>query len=183
VIPSLAAHLAENAAEYRAALAAEPSGVVLYVNVHASDFVRELGSTLKGGFIVTIDYGDSTQGLVRGARRGDFSFRVYGEANDYVPRSNDPYFAPGTQDLTADVNFTDLARAGQECGLVVVHFGPERDIVGGELPEVLRAASSSRAFERFLGNPPFKVLVLGTRASRAFVSRLMSPLALTLRDA
>jgi SAM-dependent MidA family methyltransferase len=181
-VPRLAAHLAQNSVEYRAALSAEPSGVVVYVNVHASDYVRELGAVLKAGFVVTIDYGDSTAALVRGARRGDFSFRVYGESRDYVPRPNDPYFAPGTQDLTADVNFTDLARAGQECGLELVHFGPERDIVADELPEVLRAASSAPAFERFLGNPPFKVLVLGTRASQAFASPLMTSLALMLRD-
>ncbi len=181
VIPALAAQLERNGAEYRAALAEEPSGVVLYVNLHAGVYMRELARALAAGFVVTIDYGDSTAGLVRGARHGDFLFRVYGESRDYVPRPNDPYFAPGTQDLTADVNFTDLARAGQECGLELVHFGPERDIAGAELADALRASSSSPAFERFLGNPPFKLLVLGTRASGAFASPLMTPLALSLR--
>ena len=181
-IPALAAHLSRNCEEYRAALGAEPSGAVLYVNVHASDFMRDVAGALKAGFVVTIDYGDSTAGLVRGARRGDFLFRVYGESREYVPRPNNPYFAPGTQDLTADVNFTDLARAGQECGLQLVHFGPERDIAGDALPAVIRAATSNPAFERFLGNPPFKVLVLGTRSSRAFASSLSTPLGLTLRE-
>ena len=54
-----------------------------------------------------------------------------------MPRPNDPYAAPGTQDMTADVNFTDLARAGEQAGLEVVHFGPERDLAGDELPALL----------------------------------------------
>src|SRR6185436_18523028 len=121
--------------------AAEDSGVVQYVNVHAGRFIRELGSAMAAGFIVTIDYGDTTWGLVQGARRGEFPFRVYGDWQDYVPRPNDPYAAPGTQDMTADVNFTDLARAGRDAGLHVIHYGPERDVIGDDLPGVLRAAA------------------------------------------
>ena len=68
--------------------------------------------------------------------------------------------------MTADVNFTDLARAGEAAGLKVVHFGPERDLVGDDLPEMLRAAAEQESVAEFLGNPVFKVLVLGKRAER-----------------
>ncbi len=181
-LPDLAAHLAANAAEYATALAAEPSGVVLYVNVHADGFMRGLGSSLAAGFVVTIDYGDSTWALVQGARRGDFPFRVYGEWKEYVPRPNDPYFAPGTQDLTADVNFTDLALAGRAAGLELIHFGPERDVVGDSLPELLRTTDGRDQLDKFLGDPGFKILVLGTRPSDAFGARLTTPLELTHRE-
>ena len=180
-LPDLAEHLRENAEEYAAALAAEPSGVVLYVNVHASRFMRELGSVVKAGFIVTIDYGDTTWGLVQGARRGDFPFRVYLDEHDYVPRPNDPYTAPGTQDLTADVNFTDLARAGVDAGLTVVHFGPERDVMGDELLDMVRAATNEESLAKFLGNPVFKVLVLGTRKSDIFGGGMTTSLPLAAR--
>ncbi|HYQ25576.1 MAG TPA: SAM-dependent methyltransferase [Polyangiaceae bacterium] len=181
-VPELAAHLRANAAQYALALAAEDSGVVTYVNLHASRFISELASSLAAGFIVTLDYGDTTWGLVQGARRGDFPFRVYGHWQDYVPRPNDPYTAPGTQDLTADVNFTDLAQAGQAAGLALVHFGPERDVTGDALPELLLACAESDSLTRFLGNPVFKVLVLGTRPSAAFRSALESPLPLLCRE-
>jgi hypothetical protein len=181
-VPELAAHLDANAAEYAAALAAEDSGVVVYVNVHAARFIKELGSSLAAGFVVTIDYGDTTWGLVQGARRGDFPFRVYGEWHDYQPRPNDPYFAPGTQDLTADVNFSELARAGADVGLQVVHFGPERDVAFEDLPRALHAAADQNTFAEFLGNPVFKVLVLGTRVSHAFTGPLSSALALSARE-
>ena len=180
-IPELAAHLRANAAEYATALAAEDSGVITYVNVHANGFIRELGLSVAAGFIVTIDYGDTTWALVEGARRGDFSFRVYGDWQEYVPRPNDPYAAAGTQDLTSDVNFTDLARAGREVGLELVHFGPERDVIGDALPELLEAGAEE-PFRKILGNEAFKVLVLGTRPSDAFASSLMKPLTLWSRE-
>jgi len=182
LIPELAAVLAENAADYAAALAAADSGVVLYVNVHATRFMREVGASLRAGFVVTIDYGDTTFGLVRGARRGDFPFRVYRDASDFRPRPNDPYAAPGTQDMTADVNFSELARAGEKSGLCVVHYGAERDLAGEELPELVRAADEQPAFAKFLGNPVFKLLVLGSRSTTAFSGRLTSPLPLASRE-
>jgi SAM-dependent MidA family methyltransferase len=188
-VPELGAHLAANAEQYAVALAAEPSGVVLYMNVHAGRFIRELGSSLGAGFIVTIDYGDTTWGLVQGARRGDFPFRVYGERQEFVPRPNDPYAAPGTQDMTADVNFTELARAGETAGLVVVHYGPERDLTGDDLTELVQAAApgndqgpAARSWTDFWGNPVFKVLVLGKRPSGLFTGPLMTPLPLSCRE-
>jgi SAM-dependent MidA family methyltransferase len=181
-IPELAVELAANASDYAVALAADDTGVVLYVNVHAARFVREIGACLSAGFAVTIDYGDTTFGLVQGARRGDFPFRVYRDALDHRPRPNDPYAAPGTQDMTADVNFTALARAGRGAGLELVHFGPERDVCGEELPELARTSAELSAMGKFLGSPVFKVLVLGTRASGAFVGPLSSPLPLTHRE-
>jgi SAM-dependent MidA family methyltransferase len=181
-VPELARHLAANAGEYASALAAEDSGVVAYVNVHASDFMRELGACVRAGFVVTIDYGETTFGLVQGARRGEFAFRVYGEQEDDVPRPNDPYAFPGSQDLTADVNFTELASAGEAAGLKVVHFGPERDVGGDSLPALLRASTDSPVVTKFVGHPGFKVLVLGTRPSAAFTTPLTTALPLTRRE-
>ncbi|HYQ17823.1 MAG TPA: SAM-dependent methyltransferase, partial [Polyangiaceae bacterium] len=182
VVPELAQHLRANAAQYALALAAEDSGVLVYVNLHASRFIAELGASLAAGFIVTLDYGDTTWNLLHGARRGEFPFRVYGHWQDYLPRPNDPYSAPGTQDLTADVNFTDLSRAAEAAGLRVVHFGPERDVCGDFLPELLRACAEREALQKLIGNPLFKVLVLGRRTSDAFHSALASPLALAAQE-
>lgn len=181
-VPALAEQLAAGAQEYALALAAEDSGVVLYVNVHAARFMRELGASLAAGFVVTIDYGDSTFGLVQGARRGDFPFRIYLDSPDYRPKPNDPYALPGTQDMTADVDFTELARAGAAGGLSLVHFGAERDVCGDELLELLQSAAEREPFSKFLGNPVFKLLVLGTRPSPAFTGPLASPLPLFRRE-
>ena len=183
VVPELAAHLSANASQYATAMAAEDSGVVLYVNVHAGRFIRELGSSLAAGFVVTTDYGDTTWGLVQGARRGEFPFRVYGDQQDFRPRPNDPYAAPGTQDMTADVNFTDLAQAGEAAGLTVIHYGPERDLVGDDLPDVLRGAADQESVAEFLGNPVFKVLVMAKSIGDPFADHFpMTALRLTARQ-
>ena len=84
--------------------------------------------------------------------------------------------------MTADVNFTDLARAGQQAGLQLLHFGPERDLVGDGLPGLLAAAADDESLAEFLGNPVFKVLVLGTRATDVFTGPLLSPLPLSARE-
>jgi hypothetical protein len=80
--------------------------------------------------------------------------------------------------MTADVNFTDLARAGREAGLEVTHFGPERDLVGDELPALAAAAAGDDSVAEFLGNPVFKVLILGRRPTAIFEGPLLSPLPL-----
>ena len=180
-LPELARHLRTHADQYALALAAEDSGVIAYVNLHASRFISELGAVLAAGFVVTLDYGQTTWGLVQGARRGEFPFRVYGAWQDYIPRPNDPYAAPGTQDLTADVNFTELASAGESAGLKLVHFGPERDVTGDALPRLLRDSAGRESLTKFLGNPLFKLLVLGTRASDALRGPLDTPLPLLAR--
>nr|PZN21172.1 MAG: hypothetical protein DIU78_17975 [Pseudomonadota bacterium] len=179
LVPELAEHLAQHADAYATALAAEDSGVVFYANLHAARFARGLGRALAAGFVLTIDYGDTTFGLVQGARRGDFRLRIYGDAPDSLfPRPNDPYAAPGTQDVTADVDFTAFASAATESGLEVVHFGPETDVAGDEIPELL-AVAEQPPFDELVGNSVFKVLVLGTRPSRFFEAPLLSPLPLT----
>lgn len=181
-IPELAAHLSSNAADYATALAAEGSGVVQYVNLHGDRFIRELGACLGAGHVVTIDYGETSFGLVQGARCGEFPFRVYGEWQEYQPRPNDPYAAPGTQDLTADVNFTALARAGALSGLLVQHFGPERDASGPGLLSLVSGRGHERVRE-FLGNPVFKVLVQGKRPTSLFDAPFVTPLALFASEA
>ena len=54
----------------------------------------------------------------------------------------------------------------------VIHFGPERDVVGDALPALLRPPpTETNRIAEFLGNPVFKVLVLGTRPSDASPAR------------
>ena len=165
--PALAKHLSANALQYALALAAEDSGITSYINLRAANFMRQLGASLSAGFVLTIDYGDSTCGLAKSARLGAFPFRIYFDGEDHIPRPNDPYLVPGTQDMTADVNFTDLAGAGREVGLEVIHFGHERAIVGADLHDVLQAPEQE-GIEAFLGAPVFKMLLQSTRRSDFF---------------
>ena len=137
-------------------------GVMAYVNVHAGRFIRELGASLAAGIIVTIDYGDTTRASST-AHAAAISLPRLRRWQDYVPRPNDPYAAPGTQDMTADVNFTDVANAGGGGWLAVIHFGPERDVAAMRCRRCSTRRKRTIHVAEFLGNPVFKVLVLGKR--------------------
>lgn len=171
--PELSASLQRDSHELASALAVGNCGVVVYVNLHAESFIREIAPNLRAGMVLTIDYGGSTQETLDAARQRMFPFRVYRYEGKFVPRPNDPYARPGTQDLTADVNFTSLARAGLEAGLSLVHYGLERDIIGTDLQAALSAERGS-TIEKFLGNPAFKLLALGTRPSQVFQDNFAS---------
>ena len=177
--PRLAEHLKHNAEQYAIALAAADSGVLIYINLHANAWMRGVASALRSGFVLTIDYGDSTWGLIQGARRGDFRLRVYGDhADEWLPRPNDPYALPGTQDMTADINFTDLAEVAKRCGHHVVHYGLESDLIGPELPELLPHAERA-PFDDLIGNPAFKLLITATQRATPIVPSLTIPQTLT----
>jgi hypothetical protein len=136
-----------------------------------------VGKSLKSGFVITVDYGDTTWGLVQGARQGEFPFRVYAEQGDHTPRPNDPYLLVGTQDLTSDVNFTELALTGREVGLLPVHFGRERDVAGDQL-SWLHKKGDHEPFRNLTENVAFKTLVQSTRESSLFRSEFLTPLPL-----
>ena len=67
-------------------------------------------STFEQGFIVAIDYGYTREELLAGRHRGTV------KAIRQHSVSASPYEAPGEQDITADVNFTALAAAGEQQG-------------------------------------------------------------------
>ncbi len=103
------------------------------VSLAALDVMREIATQLAQGAVITVDYGDVAQEVysprrMKGSVRGYFRHMAVA----------DPYARPGEQDLTYDVNFTALARAGEEAGLptlglmpqgaVLKHLGLDREI-------------------------------------------------------
>ena len=77
------------------------------------DFLaRELALGWRAGRLLTIDYGDELPALYHRRPRG--TLRAY--FRHQVLTGAEVYARPGHQDLTADVNFTDLRRWGRELG-------------------------------------------------------------------
>ena len=66
---------------------------------------------LKHGFVVVIDYGYTREEQLAGRHRGTL------KAIRQHSVSENPYEAPGEQDITADVNFTALAAAAEQQGM------------------------------------------------------------------
>lgn len=158
------------------------------VSLAAVDAMRAIAAALTEGVVITVDYGDVAHRVYharrpRGTVRG--YFRHMAEA--------DPYARPGEQDLTYDVNFSALIRAGEAGGLetlglrtqgeVLLHLGLEKEIQAlraGKSP--LEADLASAPLEK-LAEPlgmgeSFKVLFQSKRlAADSLVSLGEAPLA------
>jgi SAM-dependent MidA family methyltransferase len=67
---------------------------------------------LASGFAVVIDYGYTREEQLAGRHRGTV------KAIRQHSVSENPYEAPGEQDITADVNFTGLAAAAEKLGML-----------------------------------------------------------------
>ncbi|MEP9411938.1 MAG: SAM-dependent methyltransferase [Candidatus Brocadia sp.] len=87
------------------------------VNLAVVEWLRHASEKLNKGFIITVDYGDITDGIHRkNNTRG--TVRCY-----YKHTVNRDYYKRlGEQDITADVDFTSLMNAGRLLGLEVTGF-------------------------------------------------------------
>lgn len=91
-----------------------PDGCRAEVDLESPRFLRKVGDALGRGFVVTIDYGYPADTLyTTGHREG--TLLCYHRHTS----STNPYIRVGKQDITAHVDFTALARAGDEAGLHV----------------------------------------------------------------
>jgi SAM-dependent MidA family methyltransferase len=89
-----------------------PEGFVLEVSPAAGQWWRESAAVLRRGRLMTIDYGYWVEEFLRPERAGG-TLRAYSRHR----HAGNVLDAPGTQDLTAHVNFTQLVRAGEAEGL------------------------------------------------------------------
>jgi len=87
-------------------------------------WLERVASLLKRGYVVTIDYGDTADRLYD--RR-----RLQGTLRCFSGRHllTDPLVRVGEQDITASVDFTLVAWAGQRVGLEVVGFTTQRELL------------------------------------------------------
>jgi len=142
LIPDLAAHLRRNASVFASALARNPRGLVTYVNPGAESFIQGSAQALKSGYILTIDYGTTWDGILA---EDAAHFRTYGPVHRAANLTNlvdagatpqevstsDPYLGPTLNDMTTDVNFSLLAAVGQLAGLKPIYFGSQRALQTG----------------------------------------------------
>jgi len=77
----------------------------------AMEWMKRLAGAVPCGFLVLVDYGYRREEIVAGRHRGT----VVAARQHQLSRN--PYEAPGEQDITAHVNFTAVAAAGEAAGL------------------------------------------------------------------
>lgn len=94
-----------------------PDGYRTEVNLAALDWMTTVASRLRQGFVLTIDYGYSSDRYYNPMRSQGTLQCYYRHAHH-----NDPYAYVGQQDITAHVDFTALERQGEQGGLVTEGF-------------------------------------------------------------
>ncbi len=96
------------------------------INLQALTWMQQLAASLRRGCVITIDYGHTAQDLY-GPERAAGTFLCYHSQM----ASDSPYERVGLQDMTAHVDFTSLATAGEEAGLAVTGFTNQMSFLMG----------------------------------------------------
>ena len=89
-----------------------PNGSKAEIDLGGPAHLTETASRLRRGFVLTIDYGYPAATLYDGSRR-EGTLLCY----HHHTSSTNPYIRLGRQDITAHVDFTSLAWAGEAAGL------------------------------------------------------------------
>ncbi|OAT85546.1 class I SAM-dependent methyltransferase [Desulfotomaculum copahuensis] len=93
------------------------TGQTAEINLAARHWLAEIASRLACGFLLTIDYGQEARELYHPSRF-DGTMRCYHRHKLIA----NPYEHVGEQDITANVNFTQLRQWGEEMGLRTAGF-------------------------------------------------------------
>jgi SAM-dependent MidA family methyltransferase len=124
-------------------------GYTTEINWPAHRWMKEVASVVKRGYVLTIDYGFPASVYYA-------PFRTGGTLTAYLnhQRSDEVLAEPGMRDLTAHVDFTALARAGEEGGLTALGFvdqqrflmGIAANELGGKPGPLVRIQENLRAW-------------------------------------
>jgi SAM-dependent MidA family methyltransferase len=103
-----------------------PEGYRTEINLRASEWMKQVAEQLDRGFVLTIDYGHTAQDLYRSDRKhGTFLCYFRQSVNE------DPFLRVGEQDMTAHVDFSTLATAGEEQELRTTGFTNQMSFLMG----------------------------------------------------
>ena len=138
----------------------------------ARGLVNSLAQSLEHGAMLFVDYGFGAREYYHPQRRnGTLMCHYRHHAHD------DPFFLPGLQDITAHVNFTDIAECGIDAGLELLGYTSQAfflincgitELIREVSPEKLREYMPLSAQLQKLTSPAemgelFKVIALGKK--------------------
>ncbi|MYC26611.1 MAG: SAM-dependent methyltransferase [Nitrospira sp. SB0662_bin_26] len=94
-----------------------PVGFTTEINLEAVSWIKQVARVLDRGVVITIDYGHTAQDYFATERKNGTLMGYYRHTV-----TTDPFTRVGEQDLTAHVNFSSLARTGEQVGLTTTGF-------------------------------------------------------------
>ncbi|HPB67781.1 MAG TPA: SAM-dependent methyltransferase, partial [Candidatus Omnitrophota bacterium] len=126
-------------------------GTEIFVQPAIAAWLQAVARALKRGFVISIDYGGKIDENVEGR-----TYSVWSGKEEHIDVA-DIYAQAGKVDITAMVNFHDVAQAGEHTGLTTEGFTYQRDWLWNLNEELVRL--SDWAESDIATNFGFKVLI------------------------
>ena len=111
-----------------------PPGFRIEVNRGINPWLSFLHAKLKRGIVLTIDYGQAGEDRFA-PHRADGTLLAF----EKHERFNDPLEAPGHRDITAQVDFTALARSARDVGFGILGYSDQHHFLVGAAEPWLRS--------------------------------------------
>lgn len=133
-----------------------PSGYRTEINLDAIKWIQEIGSTLKKGVVITIDYGYPSDELYQEYRnRGTLMCYYKHSANET------PFEHIGEKDMTTHVNFSALEYWGHKNGLDLCGFTDQAHfLIGLGIDEYLKNLQEKDPANYYKKMLPVKTLLM-----------------------
>jgi SAM-dependent MidA family methyltransferase len=127
------------------------------INLDAIKWIQDIGSTLKKGFVITIDYGYPSDELYQEYRnRGTLMCYFKHSVNEM------PFEHIGEQDMTTHVNFSALDHWGRKNGLDLCGFTDQGHfLMGLGIDEYLKNLQEKDPADYYRKMLPIKTLLMG----------------------
>ena len=100
-------------------------GQVAEINLGIDRWAGEIAAALESGFVLTVDYGKTATQLYSAEERPDGTLTTYYRHT----QTDDPFRHVGSQDITAQVDFTAVVQAGRAHGLGLVGYTRQSDFL------------------------------------------------------
>jgi SAM-dependent MidA family methyltransferase len=158
-MPASAALAAAVAALQEQGLATNP-GYCSEINLRLGPWMRAVAEPLRAGVVLVIDYGYPRRERYL-AERDQGTLMCYSRHRAH----GDPYLHVGLQDITTHVDFTALAEAGRDAGLVLLGYTTQSNFLIGCGIDTLIAEAA--------GGDPMRMLELSTSAKHLLLPSRM----------
>ncbi len=134
------------------------------INPQLAAWMRTLSETLAEGAIFLIDYGYPGSEYYHPQRHHGTLLSHYRHRS-----TEDPFFWPGLQDITASVDFSAVAEAGEAAGLTLAGYTNQANfLLANELDILFMESSGDKLQERLELSRQVKILTLPAEMGERF---------------
>ena len=133
-------------------------------------WIQAVAGSLTTGVMLFVDYGYVRREFYL-AERDDGTLMAHYRHHAH----NDPFYLPGLNDLTASVDFTALAEAGNSAGFDVAAYMPQAQfLIGAGLQQVFEQLDPQNDHDRYRLSQQVKKLMLPDQMGERFQAMLLA---------